>query len=225
LKSVDDSLQNHPQHFWKYVSNFKRKDNSYIQLRINDQFVTDPKHIADAFSTYFESIFNTSCLSVTPSDTVTSDFLPTAPITAAAVSRAIKRLRPSKCDGLDGIPSLVIKCCSDIFIPLLTYNFNLSVTSVAFPSLWKQTAVAPVFKKGNSTTVSYYRPLYILNNFSKISEFIIYDHLNNFFKCRLNPSQHGFHKFSSSATNLFTYLNSVIPSVSTQGQNVLYILT
>jgi hypothetical protein len=59
-------------------------------------FVTDPKHIADEFATYFESIFNTSCPSVTPSDIVTSDFLPTAPISAAEVSKAIKRLRPSK---------------------------------------------------------------------------------------------------------------------------------
>jgi hypothetical protein len=59
LKSVDHSLKTHPQHFWKYVSNFKRKYNSFIQLKIGDQFVTDPKHIADAFATHFESIFNT----------------------------------------------------------------------------------------------------------------------------------------------------------------------
>jgi hypothetical protein len=93
-------------------------------------------------------------LSVNPTDTVTSDFLPIAPIAAAEVSKAIKRLRPSKCVGLDGIPSLVIKGCSDIFTPLLTYIFNLRLTSVTFPSLWKQTAVVPVFKKGNSTIVS-----------------------------------------------------------------------
>jgi hypothetical protein len=29
LISVDDSLKTHPQHFWKYVSDFKRKDNFY----------------------------------------------------------------------------------------------------------------------------------------------------------------------------------------------------
>jgi hypothetical protein len=59
LKSVDDSLKTHPQHFWKYVSNFKRKDNSFIQLKIDDQFVTDPNHIktnllliSNQFSTY-----------------------------------------------------------------------------------------------------------------------------------------------------------------------------
>jgi hypothetical protein len=134
------------------------------------------------------------------------------------VSKAIKRLRPSKCVGLDGIPSLVIKGGSDIFTPLLTYIFNLSLTSVTFPSLWKQTAVVPVFKKGSSTIVSNYIPISILNNFSKIFEFIIYDHLYNLFKYRLNPSQHGFRKFNSTATNLVNYLNSIIPSVSSQGQ-------
>jgi hypothetical protein len=61
------------------------------------------------------------------------------------------------------------------------------------------------------------RPISILNNFSKIFEFV-YDHLYNFFKYRLNPSQHGFRKFNSTATNLVTYLNSIIPSISSQGQ-------
>jgi hypothetical protein len=73
-------------------------------------------------------------------------------------------------------------------------------------------------RKGNSNIVSNYRPIYIINNFSKISEFIVYDHLYNFFKYRLHPSQHGFRKFNSTATNLVTYINSIIPSVSTQGQ-------
>jgi hypothetical protein len=49
----------------------------------------------------------------------------------------------------------------------------------------------------------------------------------NAFKYRLNPSQHGFCKFNSTATNLVSYLNSIIPSVSTQGQtdSVYFYLT
>jgi hypothetical protein len=39
-----------------------------------------------------------------------------------------------------------------------------------------------------------------------------------FFRYRLNPSQNGFSKFNYTSTNLVTYLNSVIPPVSTQGQ-------
>jgi hypothetical protein len=154
LKFIDYSLRNNPHHFWKYVSNFKKKDNSFIQLKIENQYVTDPKVIADAFAKHFASTFNANYQSITPANLITSDFLPTAPISAAEVSRAIKRLRPSKCVGLDGIPSFVIKGCSDVFTPLLTYIFNLSVTSATFPSLWKQTAVVPVFKKGDSTNVN-----------------------------------------------------------------------
>jgi hypothetical protein len=66
--------------------------------------------------------------------------------------------------------------------------------------------------------VSNYRPISVLNSFSKIFEFIIYDHLYCFFKYRLNPSQHGFHKHNSTTTILVTYLNTAVPYVNTQGK-------
>jgi hypothetical protein len=53
------------------------------------------------------------------------DILPMALISATDVSRAIKCLILSKCVGLDGILSFIVKDHSDIFIPLLTYIFNL----------------------------------------------------------------------------------------------------
>jgi hypothetical protein len=97
------------------ISNFKRKDNSFIQLKVDNQYVTDPKLIADAFANHSASTFNANYQSIIPSDLIASDFLPTAPISAAEVSNAIKRLRPSEYVGLDGIPSFVIKGCSDVF--------------------------------------------------------------------------------------------------------------
>jgi hypothetical protein len=98
---------------------------------------------------------------------------------------------------------------------LLTHIFNLSVSSETFPSLWKQTAVVPVFSYGQQLQTYIYN---LFNNFSKIFKFIIYDHLYCFFKYRLNHSQHGFRKHNSTTTNLVTYLNTVMPSVNTQGQ-------
>jgi hypothetical protein len=97
LKFVGDSLRNNPHHFWKYVSNFRRKYNSFIQLKVDNQYVTDPKLIADAFANHFASTFNANIQSFIPSDLIASDILPTAPISAAEVSKAVKRLRPSKC--------------------------------------------------------------------------------------------------------------------------------
>jgi hypothetical protein len=134
-QSVDDNLITQPKQFWKYVSNFRRTDNIFTQIKVHDHFVTGPKNIADAFANHLNLISNTSCPTITASQPVTADFLPTAPVSAAEVRKAIKRLKPSKRVGLDGIPSFIIKSCSDIFIPLLTYIFNLSVSSETFPSL------------------------------------------------------------------------------------------
>jgi hypothetical protein len=103
---------------------------------------------AGAFANHFKFIFNTSCLTVTPPYSTMTDFLPMAPISIAEVSWAIKHLKPSTCGGLDDIPSFINKG-SGIFIPLLTYIFNCSITSETFLSLWKQTAAVPVFREGS----------------------------------------------------------------------------
>jgi len=50
----------------------------------------------------------------------------------------IKQLKTSKCAGLHGIPSFVITGSSHMRTLLLTYIFNLSITTDTFPSLWKQ---------------------------------------------------------------------------------------
>jgi hypothetical protein len=48
-----------------------------------DLFFTEPKNIADAFANNFKTIFNTSCPTFVSPYTVTTDFFPTAPISAA----------------------------------------------------------------------------------------------------------------------------------------------
>jgi hypothetical protein len=105
--------------------------------------------ILNLFLTYFSPF-------VTPPYSVTTDFLHTACVSAAEISWAVKRLKPSKCVSLDDIPSFITKGCSDIFITLLTYIFNLIVASDTFPSLWKHTVAVLVFKKGSCTIVGNY---------------------------------------------------------------------
>jgi hypothetical protein len=51
--------------FWKYVSNFKMKYNSLIQLRVDNQIFKDSKSVAEYFANYFKSIVNTTYLAVT----------------------------------------------------------------------------------------------------------------------------------------------------------------
>lgn len=83
------------------------------------------------------------------------------------VIKPIKCTRPSKSVGVD-IPGLIIKDSTDIFVSVLKHIFNLSLSQQYFPTLWKEAAIVPVLKKSKRTSVSNYRPISLLNNFSNI---------------------------------------------------------
>jgi hypothetical protein len=68
----------------------------------------------------------------------------------------------------------------------------LSLTQQYFLAAWKEAAVVPVFKRGNQAAVSSYRCISILNNFSKLYEFIIHGHV--LYYAKFNPNQHGFNQ-------------------------------
>jgi hypothetical protein len=73
-------------------------------------------------------------------------------------------------------------------------------------------------KKGKTSSVGNYRPVAILNNFSKVFKFIIHDHVSHFLESKLNSSQHGLIKSKSTVTSLVTFLDFVTPLVCSQGQ-------
>ena len=220
LKSIDENLKSNPRQFWKYVSQYRARNSDLTHLDVDGVLLQNPSEMVAAFSKHFQSIYDgsTSYSGTLNSVNYSTGVLPTARISASDVQNAIKRLRPTKSVGLDGIPSFIIKGCSEIFVPVLKFIFNLSLSQNVFPKLWKQAAIVPVFKKGKASSVGNYRPVAILNNFSKIFESIIHDHIYHFFKSTLNPHQHGFIKSKSTVTNLVTFLDFTTPIVRSQGQ-------
>jgi hypothetical protein len=222
LKFIDENLKSHPKYLWKCVSKFRKKDTDLIQFEVNGTSLTTPYEIADAFSKHFQSVHSNRCLGVFSSDIHFMDVLSLGSISDSDVQNAIKRLQPSKSVEPDGILSFVIKGCSEVFVPVLKFIFNLSLSQHKFPTQWKQVAAVPVFKKGNRASVSNYRPISILNNFSKVFEYIMHDHVSHYFTHKLNPCQHGFTKSKSTVTNLVTYLDFVTPLVCSHHQVAVY---
>jgi hypothetical protein len=55
LKS-QDNLKSLPQHFWKYVSNFRKHRSGPIQLNDGGTYLVEPIAVADAFAKHFQSI-------------------------------------------------------------------------------------------------------------------------------------------------------------------------
>jgi hypothetical protein len=154
LKTIDDYFRTQPKHFWKYITKFKRNDQSVTKIEVGDVF-TEPQFIAEAFAEHISSIFNSSSSFniLNKSLSTFSDFLNIPYISDLDVKQAISHLHLAKCIGPDEVPNFIIKGCSEIFTPLLSCIFNLSLLIGNFPSLWKQVAVVPIFKKGNRSLV------------------------------------------------------------------------
>jgi hypothetical protein len=87
---------------------------------------------------YDNTVFKVSSNFKTSFDEVSTDNLSVFSVTDADVRKAIRRLKPSKSAGLDGIPGFIIKGCTDTFVSLLKYIFNLSLSQQLFPSFWKK---------------------------------------------------------------------------------------
>ena len=86
-------------------------------------------------------------------------------------------MKPNKSSGPDNIGPKLMKEVAEILIDPLVHIFNLSLTTRVVPDKLKIAKIIPVFKKGDSQLPSNYRPISLLNVFSKLLEKIMYKRL------------------------------------------------
>ena len=99
---------------------------------------------------------------------------------------------------MDGISARKIQSCPNIIEPL-TYICNLCLFSGVVPGSMKVARHTPVFKAGDPSLLSNYRPISILPVVSKVLEKVMYSKIIAFLDKNetLSPSQFGFRKNSS----------------------------
>lgn len=92
---------------------------------------------------------------------------------------------------------MFVKANKQSFIAPLASIINQSINEGVFPNSWKSAVITPVFKSGNPTSISNYRPISILPTVSKIAEKWtaeqLIKHVNNS-PYTLNPMQFDFRK-------------------------------
>ena len=90
------------------------------------------------FRKHFSSVFNTSSSNY-GNDLWTSNndslHIHIAEITEDDIRRVIKKLKTNSCAGLDGIPALFLKDCSNALIAPLHYIFNNCILTGIFPTI------------------------------------------------------------------------------------------
>ena len=86
----------------------------------------------------------------------------------------------------------------------LVYIFNTSLETSQFPDPWKIARVSPIFKDGDKTEKSNYRPISVLPVVSRLFEKLVFSQLYRYLNdnCFINSNQSGFRELHSTVTCL-----------------------
>ena len=101
------------------------------------------------------------------------------PTNADEVTKIIKELK-NKAGGGDKINTITLKIIAPHIALPLAYLFNLSIEKNVWPEALKSAEVISIYKAGNKTDITNYRPISLISNIAKIFEKIIYNQIYNF---------------------------------------------
>lgn len=192
---------------WRIINTITggKKSDQKILLQMDGKNFDDPVEVSNTFNSYFLNApieIKSSLDTVLPNHALLSSYKMKVnnksfflgPVVELEVSKYLKRLKNNKSPGLDGVKPEYLKSANDIITPALTHIINLSFSHGVFPKALKVTNVVPIYKKGQKTSPSSYRPISIIKACSKVIETIFNDRLKNFFDATkwISDCQFGF---------------------------------
>ena len=95
------------------------------------------------------------------------------------IETLIKLLNVNKATGPDIISNKMLKSVSEEISVPLSILFNRSFREGKFAQTWKKANVLPLFKQGDKSLPSNYRPVSLLSGVGKLQERIVFKHIYN----------------------------------------------
>lgn len=221
-------IKNNPKKLWSYIKS--RRSNSHFpcQLEYRNNTFNNGQTICEGFNEYFASVFSTPAshydsIELAPPFCDSGDQINDITITEAQIFKIIQNLDNSGGPGSDKIPPYFISCCARELCVPLAIIFNRSIKEGIFPYKWKVAHIIPIHKKGSKSKIDNYRPISILNIFSKILEKVVYNNIYQLIINGIPSAQHGFVKSRSTTTNLVEFINFVSSAMENRCQvDVIY---
>lgn len=177
--------------------------------------VTSNVDLANGFNRYFSSI-GTRLTESHPRTSNPMEFMSpwlnesffVDPCEVGEVVKIISSLS-NRCSTSDYVPVFIFKYLNEEISPIICKLFNLSVQVGVFPSSLKIARVTPVFKSGDKSLFSNYRPISILGVLSKVFEKLMFRRFNSFLERFhvLGNNQFGFRKSRSTSDAVLQFLS------------------
>jgi len=129
--------------------------------------------------------------------------------TPAKVTNVLKSLKPKSSYGPDVLPNILFKRLARVLSNPLAFIFESSFRSHILPTYWLHALVTPVFKKGLTSDIGNYHPIFLACVCCRVMERIInLELIDNLFEHGLiSRCQHGFLRKHSTCTNLLESVN------------------
>jgi len=224
-RDLFDSRTNSVKQLWNNLNHIvslgkNKGTNNIQQLRIGNDNVQDSNIISNYFNDYFCSI-GLSCQNKFNQNNCNDfkDYLPPPfknsmycfPVSKDEINKIISKFQNKKSPGPDNITPKLLKAIKDEISDPLLYLFNLSFSSGIVPNLLKTAKVIPVYKKGDKSIVSNYRPISLLSIFDKILEKLMYSRLYNYLCANniLSDNQFGFRRNHSTCLALINVMDDI----------------
>ena len=193
-----------------------------LEMFVDGSISKDPKTKFNAFNDYFVDIgpqlasrinSDVNPMSYISADSNKNKFIPY--VTEYEITTILSGTNNSS-PGWDNIPSVILKPFIKEYIKRLTYVINKSFETGKFPNLLKIAKIIPIFKSGDKTMVSNYRPISVLPVFAKVYEKIMANHLLEFLNSNntLYKLQFGFRKHFSTSHAIISFVEKIYNAIS-----------
>jgi hypothetical protein len=220
---------------WKIINNETKGNINFnsknIVIKHNGILLSEPQTVANVFNEHFtqwtgisSSLVDGCGLTGESNNKMDSPFDELSRFTQVEendVLKIIDDLKNKFSTGYDDIPITLIKASKHILIKPLTHLINSSFITGEFPSQLKISKVVPVFKKGDRTDITNYRPIALQSVISKIFEKSVLGKLMDHFSRNnlLDDQQHGFRNGRSTITAGIHLVEGIIDNIN-KGNNV-----
>lgn len=197
--------------FWSLVKSINNNFNQSSIPTLKDHSGTsffDSKDKANLLAKLFADNSNLDDLNKTPAATTSSGHL-MRPFSfrKRCIVKVLDSLNGNQAPGPDGIPSIVLKKCSNTIAGPLCSLFFKCYKAKEYPLSWRSAIVQPIPKKGNKTEPKNYRPIAITSVLAKTMEKVINAKIMRFLADtqQLSDHQYGF-RSQRSTGDLMTYV-------------------
>ena len=222
-RKLMDEYKENPRQFYAYVRRNQKVKVGISKLKKeNGSETLDDKEVVEELNSFFSSVFTREGDgAIPPFPRTQAPELNDLKIEEEEIYKTLSTLNEWKAMGPDGIHPAVLKNCSSELAKPLRKIFQDTIEQGRIPTDWKRANVTPIFKKGQRTQASNYRPVSLTSQTCKVMEKIINKKLQEHITANnlLCQNQHGFTKGRSCLTNLLMALENWTKEID-QGNDV-----